>query len=129
MRFYVGERNNLGVTVMVHRIGPERVITPLRPRNDLRCYGNGGFDWGIRDSGCANLSLALLSDLVGDDERILKTFMWFAGEVLATIRVDRWAFPAETFRFYAEAVERAVAAQDDLRTPIVGINGVFKLPK
>jgi hypothetical protein len=46
---------------------------PLDPRNDLVDHSPTGFSWGYGGSGPAQLALAILADLVGD-ERALEDY-------------------------------------------------------
>lgn len=51
---------------------------PLNPRNDLRNHSPDGFAWGYGGSGPAQLSLAILADLLGDKEAMVwyQPFKW-----------------------------------------------------
>lgn len=46
----------------------------LDPRLDLRNHSPGGFAWGYRGSGPAQLALALACDVLGDDEKALRVY-------------------------------------------------------
>lgn len=71
-----------GTNVIVHEHG--HVQRNLKPRRDLRHYANG-FEWGKLSRGCKQLSLALLCDALGDDERALDLYEQYATDVIAKL--------------------------------------------
>lgn len=50
---------------------------PLAPRWDLRNHSPDGFNWGYTGSGPAQLALAMMCDLLGDDAKALKVYQDF----------------------------------------------------
>lgn len=50
---------------------------PLDPRFDLRNHSPTGYSWGYGGSGPAQLALALVADVLGDDERALRLYQEF----------------------------------------------------
>ena len=85
MRIYHGERSPDGCRVMVDG-------APLRPRFDLS-GAVGEFDWGF--IGNRQLSLALLSDLLGDPANAKALCDTFDREVVAQLPRDRWTMTEE----------------------------------
>jgi uncharacterized protein DUF6166 len=64
MKTYVGRRNPDGLcSVQVNG-------HPLRLRLDLSNHSPTGFEWGYGGSGPAQLALALLADVIDDDEAL-----------------------------------------------------------
>lgn len=62
-----------------------RNARPLSPRRSLRVRNHSptGFSWGFGGSGPAQLALALLMDLVGDDEAV-RQYQRFKWDVVST---------------------------------------------
>jgi len=93
-KFYCGARRESGCAVLAIEDGERR---PLEPRLDLCNHSPTGFEWGYGGSGPAQLALALLCDVFGD-EKALDLYQDFKFEVVASWR--------ETWRI-AEAEIRA----------------------
>lgn len=53
---------------------------PLNPRLDLVNHSPTGFSWGYLGSGPAQLALALLADILGDDQEALRLYQLFKAE-------------------------------------------------
>src|ERR1700736_3932662 len=81
MRTYHGERTEQGCEVTVDG-------RPLRLRSDLSGSATTAFDWGYIGSG--PLSLALLSDFLGDDRRAEALAPEFEEAVIAELPHDSW---------------------------------------
>src|SRR5215210_6014964 len=79
---------------------------PLRMRSDLSGNATTAFDWGYAGSG--QLSLALLSDLLGDDRRAEALAPEFEQEVIASLPHDSWTL---TDRDLAAAVAPLAGAE------------------
>ena len=60
----------------------------LDPRLDLRNHSPTGFSWGYLGSGCAQLALALLCDVLQDDERACRLYQRFKVQAIATVNRD-----------------------------------------
>ena len=60
----------------------------LAPRLDLRNHSPTGFSWGYLGSGCAQLALALLVDVLGDKGRALDLYQRFKERAIATRNQD-----------------------------------------
>ncbi len=100
-KHYVGEKTPDGCEVLVlDRDAPDGGH-PLDPRFDLRRHADG-LNFGYAGSGPAQLSLALLADALGDDERALLNYQSFKFK-----RVARW--DGDRFEISAEDVRRIVA--------------------
>ena len=80
MRVYHGERTDRGCKVTVDGV-------PLRVRSDLSGAA-AAFDWGYVGNG--QLSLALLSDLLGDERKVKDLCKAFEREVVAALPRDAW---------------------------------------
>jgi len=55
----------------------------LDPRLDLFNHSPTGFSWGYYGSGPAQLALAILADVLGDDQEALANYQAFKEEVVA----------------------------------------------
>jgi uncharacterized protein DUF6166 len=76
--------------------------TQLSPRLDLRQHSPTGFAWGYGGSGPAQLSLAILADYFGNDERALRLYQDFKFRVIGRLpQGERWML---TEREITEAV-------------------------
>ena len=78
----------------------------LNPRHDLRNHSPDGFAWGYGGSGPAQLSLALLCDLLGDDRRALRIYQDFKFAVVAGWDKDKpWTATEATLLVRLKQVE------------------------
>jgi hypothetical protein len=75
MKYYLGERTPDGCEVAV--MNGEGRAYALNPRHDLRNHSPTGFSWGYSGSGPAQLSLALLADVLAHDEKALEHYQDF----------------------------------------------------
>ena len=104
-RHYVGERTPDGCEVLVlDRDRPDGGY-PLDPRFDLRRHADG-FGWGYAGSGPAQLSLALLADALGDDERAMRSYQDFKFREVARWDGGRFEISAEDIRHIVAGLER-----------------------
>lgn len=62
---------------------------PLSPRFDLWCHSPTGFGWGYSGSGPAQLALAILAEVAGD-EVALDLYQRFKQDVIGRLRGDSW---------------------------------------
>jgi hypothetical protein len=90
---YVGERTPDGVSVIV--IPESGGAYPLNPRYDLRNHSPDGFNYGYGGSGPAQLSLALLADALGDDEKAQRFYQDVKFKVVARLEGDRFELRQE----------------------------------
>ena len=81
MRTYHGERTERGCEVTVDG-------RPLRVRSDLSGNATTAFDWGYAGGG--QLSVALLSDFLGDDRTAERLTEAFELRVVAELPHDSW---------------------------------------
>jgi hypothetical protein len=101
MKRYEGKR--------IHGLTDVRVDgVPLNPRLDLWKHSVTGFEWGYTGSGPAQLALAILADLLEDDERALNLYQRFKWEVIVGLPRKRWTFTSEQIE---EAVRRLIASE------------------
>lgn len=80
---YEGRRGNGAAIVTVNR-------RPLPSRLDLRNHSPEGFEWGYNGSGPAQLSLALLSDYLGDSQEALELYQELKRAVVAGLPHPGW---------------------------------------
>jgi hypothetical protein len=100
---YTGSRDASG-TRQVTKQANDRTARPLAPRLDLWNHSPTGFECGYNGSGPAQLALALLADVVGDEDAVsLHQPFKFAV-------VGRW--PREGFTITAEAIETWAEQQE-----------------
>lgn len=89
MNSYEGRRDPDGAAIVRVR-RPGKPLRPLRPRLDLAKHSPTGFEWGYGGSGPAQLALAILADVLGDDEKAARYHQWFKFMVIAKLPHDRW---------------------------------------
>ena len=105
MKHYVGERTPDGVEVLVlDRDAPDGG-QPLDPRFDLRRHADV-LNFGYAGSGPAQLSLALLADALGDDERAVRAYQAFKFRVAAKWEGDRFEVSQEDVLQIVAGLER-----------------------
>jgi hypothetical protein len=80
MLHYEGKRTD-GECEVTKSNGAEAAPLPLRL--DLWDHSPTGFEWGYGGSGPAQLSLAILADALGDDEKAVKLHQPFKWEVIS----------------------------------------------
>src|SRR5262249_4639766 len=85
---YIGFRTASGAHVVVQTA---EGTTNLRPRLDLIRHSPVGFDWGRSGSGQAQLALALLAHVSGDDAFALEHYQLFQHEIIARFPRHRFA--------------------------------------
>ena len=81
LRTYRGQRSEFGCEVTVDG-------RPLRLRSDLTGASTTTFEWG--QNGNRQLALALLSDLLGDDEKAKRLCGVFEREVVGRLPHESW---------------------------------------
>jgi Family of unknown function (DUF6166) len=86
MKTYHGERTELGCDVTVDG-------EPLQPRSDLSGNATTAFDWGFVGSG--QLSVALLSDFLGNDTKAKAMCEMFEKDVVAELPRDSWTMTGD----------------------------------
>lgn len=105
MKHYLGERTPAGCTVEVLDRNDPSGGYPLDPRFDLRRHSPDGFSWGYAGSGPAQLSLALLADALGNDERAQDNYQEFKRRMIAPIEGDTWKMSQEDIRQTVARIE------------------------
>ena len=88
MKFYHGERTARGCEVTVDG-------RPLQKRSDLTGNATTPFDWGYIGSG--QLSVALLSDFLGDDSKAKALAEAFEQNVVAELPTRMWTRTDQDF--------------------------------
>lgn len=102
MIHYEGKRTPEGCEVTRVEDGEEAA---LPPRLDLWNHSPAGFNWGYGGSGPAQLSLALLADALGDDERASRLHQDFKWEVVSRLPRAEWQLLPEDVQAAAERLE------------------------
>lgn len=67
----------------------------LDPRYDLVNHSPDGFEWGYSGSGPAQLALAILAEVLGDDREALMVYQFFKAEVIASIKENDWSMTSK----------------------------------
>jgi hypothetical protein len=93
---YRGGRDENGTAHVMKQID-DLAPTPLDMRNDLRNHSPTGPEWSYSGSGPAQLSLALLADVLAEHDAE-ELYQRFKRDVVAR-------FPREGFTITAEAIE------------------------
>jgi len=109
MRTYEGTRTHDGAHVTRHETQQQQAPSlplPLPLRLDLGGHSPTGFEWGYGGSGPAQLSLALLADALGDDEKAVRLHQPFKWEVVARLPArENWTLSEEEVRAIAQRIE------------------------
>ena len=87
---YIGERTPDGCQVVVIDSAKPDEANLLNPRYDLRNHSPDGYNFGYSGSGPAQLSLALLADALGDDDRAQRHYQSFKMKVIGRLQGDRF---------------------------------------
>lgn len=80
---------------------------PLDMRHDLRNHSPDGPNWGYCGSGPAQLSLAILAAVTGDDALAQHHYQQFKREIIAAIPHEGDAIPGAEILRWLDAAERA----------------------
>ena len=84
----------------------EGEATPLPLRLDLANHSPTGFAWGYGGSGPAQLALALLADVLDDDERASRLHQRFKFRVIGRLPMyERWTMSALFVLGHAQQIE------------------------
>lgn len=105
MRHYCGTRTPKGCEVDVVDPAHANGGYELDPRFDLRNHSPSGFSWGYSGSGPAQLSLALLADALGDDEKSQAYYQDFKMKVVSRLPEDGWELSQEEIRQAVSEIE------------------------
>lgn len=95
---YIGERTPDGCQVVVIDPNNPDGSYLLPPRHDLRNHSPDGFEFGYAGSGPAQLSLALLADVLGNDDRAQRVYQDFKFKVIARLDGDRFELSEEDIK-------------------------------
>ncbi|WP_020472293.1 DUF6166 domain-containing protein [Zavarzinella formosa] len=98
MKHYAGDRTPDGCEVMVLDITHEGGGYLLDARQNLRNHSPDGFSWGFSGSGPSQLALAILADVLDDDDLANKLHIDFKNKVIARLDGDRWTMSEEDVR-------------------------------
>ena len=130
MKTYQGQRTNDKCTVTVDG-------QPLRPRSDLTGNATTGFEWGFISGG--PLSLALLSDYFGSDQKAKAMCGVFEEHVIAVLPRESWTLTGYSIGIALEHLVGLHGARaNDVETdglsaaafgdmPVAGTDRVLKL--
>jgi hypothetical protein len=79
----------------------------LRWRLDLFNHSPTGFAWGYQGSGPAQLALAILADLLDDDDRAVRLHQKYKRRVIANLPQDQaWMLTANQVRMAVAEIDR-----------------------
>jgi hypothetical protein len=99
-RKYLGVRDENGFAGVF--VWPEGdPIYELPPRNDLRNHSPDGFEWGYVGSGPAQLALALLAHVLGD-ELALDNYQDYKFDVLVGLPNGEWLITQDSIEAWVE---------------------------
>ena len=102
---------------LVDAQGREYARNPLPLRLDLANHSPGGFEWGYRGSGPAQLALALLAHGAGDDVFALARHQEFKEDVIAHLPDEGWLVYNGQVQEWA--AKRELSAEDrEMATPM-----------
>jgi hypothetical protein len=99
---YEGKREKEGCKV-VRRDGEEWEALSLRL--DLWNHSPTGFGWGYAGSGPAQLSLALLADALGDEERVISLHQDVKQATISRLIDEDWQMTEEEIRDEAQKLQ------------------------
>lgn len=97
-KYYVGERTPDGCQVAVLDTEKPDHARLLNPRYDLRNHSPDGFSFGFNGSGPAQLSLALLADALGDDDRAQDMYQMFKFKVIGRLTGEKFEMTADEIK-------------------------------
>ena len=115
---YAARRYAFGtiVEVWICSEGGNRVRSyPLPVRLDLVEHSPTGFNWGYGGSGPAQLAIAILADLTGDDLYSKARYMSFKWDVVAKLPSLGWIRPEDRFQWRVAGSRPGVALPDEDR--------------
>ena len=98
MKIYRGTRNEDGCVVEVFDTDGQVEPHRLEPRNDLRNHSPDGFEWGYGGSGPAQLSLALLMDVIEDEALALHFYQQFKWACVGHLPNVGWGLSEDDIR-------------------------------
>ena len=75
----------------------------LPARTDLQNHSPTGFAWGYGGSGPAQLALAMLADVTGDDATALRHYQRFKFDKIAPLPSGEWEITAEQVNDWLQA--------------------------
>lgn len=97
MKRYRGSRPRNGDALVEVDRRDGKGFVPLLPAVSLELFNHSptGFEWGYNGSGPAQLALALLLDVTGNDEEALKYHQEFKFDIVGGLNPQGWEFPEE----------------------------------
>lgn len=104
-KFYHGRRDQAGTYAWVSQ-GQRAYALPMR--TDVRNHSPTGFNWGYGGSGPAQLALAILCDLLGDETEAQDCYQRFKFEVIGKIKDDVWTMSGASIRIWYDRLEREI---------------------
>lgn len=78
----------------------------LDERFDLVNHSPTGFAWNYGGSGPAQLALAILADVTGDDDLAVRLHQQFKADVIANMPRGKWELPEASVREWIEVNQR-----------------------
>ena len=95
MRAYYGLRHGGRVDVFRWDNTQQPVLQRLNPRLDLWDHSPSGYEWGYGGSGPAQLALAVLADVLADDDLARQLHQLLKRDIVAHLAHDYWTFGEE----------------------------------
>jgi hypothetical protein len=109
VKIYQGIRTKQGCEVTVRDDdGPPR---PLNLRLDIRAHSPTGPEWSYAGSGPAQLALALLADVLGDDEQAQLRYQDFKFKVVGRMTYEGWTLTEQEIRDKLAEIERGTRSR------------------
>lgn len=115
MKTYHGIRRNGTCTVTVSapvRTAGRRMTMRSRPLNlrlDLFRHSPTGYSWGYGGSGPAQLALALLADVLKDDDRAVQLHQRFKFKAIGSIKTDEWTYTEDELLRIVDTIQTEMA--------------------
>lgn len=110
MKTYTGERDRVGAC-KVWRVEANGKRRPLPMRKNLYNHSPTGFEWGYNGSGPAQLALALLADVLDNDDLAVRWHQPFKFKVIGNLpRAEPWRMSEVGIR---EIVANLIAERAD----------------
>ena len=86
--------------------------SPLNPRYDLRNHSPDGFSHGYSGSGPAQLSLALLADVLKDDDKAQQLYQDFKSAIIAQLPMDEgWTMTEQEILEHVKRLEKRLSSR------------------
>lgn len=107
VKTYQGKRRDGPGSALVIVLGDSPNGRKLNPRWDVRNHSPDGFEWGYGGSGPAQLALAILCDLIGEEQATERgLYQKFKANVIAGLKTGSWILTEEEIKQAVAAIKR-----------------------